>query len=72
MLSPNSLRILDKYGVHHRLREQGYNFDVVEIKDPEGELEDNGFYLGSRELFGYDELGVYRNNIFKSAVDGVC
>src|SRR5206468_974916 len=65
MLSPNSLRILDSYGVYSRLREQGYNFDVVEIRDSEGNLKDNGFYLGSGALFGYDALRIYRNAILK-------
>lgn len=63
MLSPNSLRILDRYGLYGRIREHGYSFEVVEVKDSEGVLRDNGFYLGSRELFGYDALRIYRNNI---------
>ncbi len=69
MLSPNSLRILDRYGMYARVREQGYNFDVAEIKDSEGNLKDKGFYLGSRELFGYDTLRIYRNTILKELVE---
>ena len=65
MLSPNSLRILDKYGLYTRIREQGYNFEAVAINDSEGKLKDKGFYLGSRELFGYDALRVYRNAILE-------
>ncbi|KIW23232.1 uncharacterized protein PV07_11449 [Cladophialophora immunda] len=65
MLAPNSLRILDRYGVYPQLCEQGFNFAVVEIRDSEGNVKDSGFYLGSRELFGYDALRVYRNAILK-------
>ncbi|KIW92040.1 uncharacterized protein Z519_07022 [Cladophialophora bantiana CBS 173.52] len=65
MLSPDSLRILDKYGAYAQLREQVYNFPAVKIRDAEGEPEDSCFYLGSRELFGYDALRAYRNVILK-------
>jgi 2-polyprenyl-6-methoxyphenol hydroxylase-like FAD-dependent oxidoreductase len=65
MLSPNSLRILDKYGVYSRISAKGFIFDVVEVKDPDGNLKDRGFYLGSKELFGYDALRIYRNVLLK-------
>lgn len=60
MMAPNSLRLLDEYGIYARLRERGYCFDVVAIQDTRGSTRE-GFYLGSREFFGYDALRIYRN-----------
>ena len=60
MLSPNSLRILDHYGLYQRLSKQGLNFEYVDFQNVDGTSSDHQF-LGSKEQFGYNALRIYRN-----------
>ena len=62
MLSPNSLQILDSWGVYERIADKGHSFSYVDFQDPKGQSVDHQ-YLGSKDLFGYDALRIYRNII---------
>jgi len=64
MLSPNSLRILDNYGVYERIRCKGWSFESCEVKDESGHTTDR-YFLGSEKLFGYKALRIYRNILVK-------
>jgi 2-polyprenyl-6-methoxyphenol hydroxylase-like FAD-dependent oxidoreductase len=64
MLSPNSLRILDHYGIYSRLAPQGFNFEYVDFQTNDGVSTDHQ-YLGSKEHFGYDALRVERNALLR-------
>ncbi|MCJ1248104.1 hypothetical protein MMC30_005319 [Trapelia coarctata] len=59
MLSPNALGVLDSLGVYERIRNQGFNFDVCEFKNANGETTDT-YYFGSEKLYGYQALRIYR------------
>lgn len=67
MLSPNSLRILDSWGVYDRIANKGHSFSYVDFQDPKGQSLDHQ-YLGSKDLFGYDALRIYRNIILHELV----
>ncbi|KIX01752.1 uncharacterized protein Z518_09479 [Rhinocladiella mackenziei CBS 650.93] len=43
---------------------RGFNFDLVAIKDQQGTAT-AGFFLGSRQTFGYDALRIYRNALLE-------
>ncbi len=59
MLSPNSLRILDKFGVYSRIRSKGFSFENVVIKTGNGETTDL-YTMGNERLYGYKALRIYR------------
>jgi 2-polyprenyl-6-methoxyphenol hydroxylase-like FAD-dependent oxidoreductase len=59
MLSPNALKVLDALDVYERVRVKGYNFEILEYKDGNGNvLETQEF--GSQEKYGYKGLRIYR------------
>jgi 2-polyprenyl-6-methoxyphenol hydroxylase-like FAD-dependent oxidoreductase len=62
MLSPNSLRLLDHYGLYERILPQGHSFQYVDFQDVNGTSTDHQ-HLGSKEKFGYDALRIYRNTL---------
>ena len=62
MLSPNSLRILDHYGIYKRIIPLGFTFQYVDFQTNDGISTDHQF-LGSREQFGYDALRISRNTM---------
>lgn len=64
MLSPNSLRILDQYGIYRRILDRGCEFQFIDFQDGDGKSIDHQ-YLGSKTLFGYDALRIYRNVLLK-------
>lgn len=59
MLSPNALRVLDALGVYERIRNKGYNFEILTFKDEAGQTTDL-YYFGHEKLYGYKALRVYR------------
>lgn len=63
-LSPNSLRILDQYGLYDRLLSSGCSFSYIDWQNSEGKSVERQ-YLGSKELFDYDALRIYRNIVVK-------
>ncbi|ETN37224.1 uncharacterized protein HMPREF1541_08214 [Cyphellophora europaea CBS 101466] len=65
MLSPNSLHILDQLDIYSRIRAKGWSFQTVEFTEPDGQSVDKQ-YLGSKEVFGYDALRIYRNTLLQS------
>jgi 2-polyprenyl-6-methoxyphenol hydroxylase-like FAD-dependent oxidoreductase len=64
MLSPNSLRILDHYGIYSKLVPQGFTFQYVDFQTNDGVSTDHQ-YLGSKEHFDYDALRVERNALLR-------
>ncbi|KAF2100207.1 kynurenine 3-monooxygenase [Rhizodiscina lignyota] len=62
ILSPNALRILDKLGVYEDLEPKGFSFQKMIFKNNAHETTDE-YYLGSKELFGYDCLRLYRRGL---------
>ncbi|KAI1269276.1 kynurenine 3-monooxygenase [Xylariaceae sp. FL1019] len=62
MLSPNSLRILERFGIYQKLLEKSYAFEYVYYKNAEEETIDR-YPLGNEELFGYKALRVYRQEL---------
>ncbi|KAF3931025.1 hypothetical protein ABW20_dc0102918 [Dactylellina cionopaga] len=70
MLAPNSLRILDTLGIYERIRAKGWSFEAVAMKDMEGKTSDR-IFLGSKKLFEYDALRIYRN-VFIKELQAVC
>jgi 2-polyprenyl-6-methoxyphenol hydroxylase-like FAD-dependent oxidoreductase len=63
MLSPNALRVLDKLGVYERVRSKGYNFDTLQFKNDFDFKSTGTYYFGSREMFGYQALRIYRTTL---------
>src|SRR4051812_13699573 len=59
MIGANSLRILDAWGVYEKMLPLGYSFDVVHYKDAAEKTTDS-FPFGSKVLYGYDGLRIYR------------
>ncbi|EPS39695.1 hypothetical protein H072_6538 [Dactylellina haptotyla CBS 200.50] len=70
MLAPNSLRILDTLGIYDRIRVKGWSFEAVAMKDMEGNTTDR-IFLGSKKLFQYDVLRIYRN-VFVKELQAIC
>ncbi|KAI0151744.1 hypothetical protein GGR57DRAFT_503673 [Xylariaceae sp. FL1272] len=62
MLSPNSLSILQRFGISQKLREKSYAFEYVYYKNAEEKTIDR-YPLGNEELFGYKALRVYRQEL---------
>jgi 2-polyprenyl-6-methoxyphenol hydroxylase-like FAD-dependent oxidoreductase len=69
MLSPNALRILDTYGVYERIKAKGHNFTYVDFQNTDGETTDRQI-LGSKEMFDYDALRIYRN-AFRNELEAI-
>ncbi|KAI1145109.1 FAD dependent oxidoreductase [Nemania diffusa] len=61
MLSPNSLKILDRFGLYSKIEKLGYAFDYVYYKDADEQTVDR-YPLGG-ETFGYSALRVYRQDL---------
>ncbi|KAI9699962.1 MAG: hypothetical protein M1836_002496 [Candelina mexicana] len=59
MLSPNALRALDSLGIYPRIRDQGFNFESVSLKNGAGATSER-YYFGHEELYGYKALRIYR------------
>ncbi|OJD33676.1 fad dependent oxidoreductase [Diplodia corticola] len=62
MLSPNSLRILDRLGIYAHIRSQGYNFQTVAFKNAAEETTDL-YHLGGTAHYDYDCLRLYRQTL---------
>ncbi|KAF3914152.1 hypothetical protein AA313_de0208844 [Arthrobotrys entomopaga] len=70
MLAPNSLQILDTLGIYERIKDKGWSFEGVSMKDIEGKTTDR-IFLGSKRLFKYDALRIYRN-VFVKEMQAIC
>ncbi|GAW11942.1 hypothetical protein ANO14919_012950 [Xylariales sp. No.14919] len=62
MLSPNSLRILDRFGLYSKVEEKSYAFDYVYYKDADEQTIDR-YPLGDKSAFGYKALRIYRQDL---------
>ena len=60
ILSPNALAILDKLGIYNRIKNRGYNFEILEFREAEGKLIDT-YQFGSDTQFGYKALHTSRS-----------
>ncbi|KAI0100583.1 FAD dependent oxidoreductase [Nemania sp. FL0031] len=61
MLSPNSLKVLDRFGLYSKIEKLSYSFDYVYYKDANEQTIDR-YPLGG-EAFGYNALRVYRQDL---------
>ncbi|KAI9716678.1 MAG: hypothetical protein M1812_005216 [Candelaria pacifica] len=59
MLSPNALRALDSLGIYERIREKGYNFESVCLKNEQG-ITTERYFFGHEKKYGYKALRIYR------------
>ncbi|KAK3176429.1 hypothetical protein OEA41_007752 [Lepraria neglecta] len=59
MLSPNTLRVLDRLGGYERIRDKGYHFNNLTFKNDQNTTTAI-YYFGHEELYGYKALRVYR------------
>ncbi|KAI8946648.1 FAD dependent oxidoreductase [Xylaria longipes] len=62
MLSPNALRILDRFGLYSKVRELSYAFDYVYYKNSDEQTFDR-YPLGEDHVFGYKALRIYRQDL---------
>lgn len=63
MLTPNSIRILNKIGIYERIKDEGFAFeDMIFMTDKEGKILDR-LVFGSEEKYGYKALRVYRQTL---------
>lgn len=58
-LSPNGLRILEKFGVYPRVKQRGFHFETLAFKNDAGETTDV-YYFGSKKLYGYRAFRITR------------
>ncbi|KAM0295920.1 hypothetical protein ACHAPM_010636 [Fusarium culmorum] len=68
MLSPNSLRALDKLGVFQRMLPQSYKFDELYFLSQDDKLVDI-FEFGNEEKYGYTGIRVYRFELINILLD---
>ncbi|KAL4724393.1 hypothetical protein ACLX1H_009007 [Fusarium chlamydosporum] len=68
MLSPNSLRALDKLGVFQRMLPRSYKFDELYFLSQEDKLVDV-FKFGDEEKYGYTGIRVYRFELINILLD---
>ncbi|KAI0398969.1 FAD dependent oxidoreductase [Xylaria palmicola] len=62
MLSPNGLRILDRFGLYSKVERLSYAFEYVYYKDAEEQTIDQ-YPLGGERAFGYKALRIYRQDL---------
>jgi 2-polyprenyl-6-methoxyphenol hydroxylase-like FAD-dependent oxidoreductase len=63
MLSPNALKILDALGVYSRVRGKGFNFETLEYRDVDEDLDQvkEIYEFGGEQKYGYKALRIYRH-----------
>lgn len=63
MLSPNALRVLDALGVYSRVRAKGFNFETLEYRDVDEDLDRvrEVYEFGGEQKYGYKALRIYRH-----------
>ena len=63
MLSPNALKVLDALGVYSRIRGKGFNFETLEYRDVDGNLDEvkEVYEFGGEAKYGYKALRIYRH-----------
>jgi 2-polyprenyl-6-methoxyphenol hydroxylase-like FAD-dependent oxidoreductase len=62
MLSPNALRILDRFGVYAKVAEKSYPFENVYYKNAAEETVDH-YPLGGEAAYGYKAMRIYRQDL---------
>jgi 2-polyprenyl-6-methoxyphenol hydroxylase-like FAD-dependent oxidoreductase len=60
MLTPNSLPLLDSWGVYKRIQTKGFNFDAIIAKDDLNRTTDT-WRIGGEQLYGYQAIRIYRH-----------
>lgn len=60
ILTPNSLPLLDSWGVYKRIQTKGFNFDAMIAKDDFNQTTDT-WYIGGEQVYGYQALRIYRH-----------
>ncbi|KAL6918392.1 hypothetical protein FSHL1_009820 [Fusarium sambucinum] len=68
MLSPNSLRALDKLGVFQRILPRSYKFNELYFLSQDDKLVDV-FEFGNEEKYGYTGIRVYRFELINILLD---
>ncbi|KAF4995262.1 hypothetical protein FGRMN_5227 [Fusarium graminum] len=68
MLSPNSLKALDKLGVYERMLPRSYKFQDLNFLSQENKLVDN-FEFGNETKYGYPGIRVYRFELIRILLD---
>ncbi|CAJ0547534.1 Ff.00g042880.m01.CDS01 [Fusarium sp. VM40] len=68
MLSPNSLRALDKLGVYERMLPRSYKFKDLNFLSQDDKLVDV-FEFGNEAKYGYSGIRVYRFELIKILLD---
>ncbi|KAM0248951.1 hypothetical protein ACHAP5_003160 [Fusarium lateritium] len=68
MLSPNSLRALDKLGVYERMLPRSYKFQDLNFLSQDNKLVDV-FQFGNEAKYGYSGIRVYRFELIKILLD---
>ena len=68
MLSPNSLRALDKLGVFERMLPKSYKFQDLYFYSQDDKLVDV-FEFGNQERYGYSGIRVYRFELINGLLD---
>ena len=58
-LSPNALRVLDALGLYQTVSAKGYNFEILDYKDANGNLLET-YEFGNQEKYGYKGHRIYR------------
>ena len=62
MLSPDALRVLNALGVYEKIRDKGYNFEILEFKNDQGQTTER-YWFGEEKEYGYKALRVHRQVI---------
>ncbi|KAG9499584.1 hypothetical protein J7337_008041 [Fusarium musae] len=68
MLSPNSLRALDKLGVFERMLPKSYKFQDLYFYSQDDKLVDV-FEFGNQDQYGYSGIRVYRFELINVLLD---
>ena len=63
MLSPNALKVLDALGIYSRVRGKGFNFETLEYRDVDEDLDRvrEVYEFGGEQKYGYKALRIYRH-----------
>jgi 2-polyprenyl-6-methoxyphenol hydroxylase-like FAD-dependent oxidoreductase len=67
-LTPNALRVLDHVGVYDRIVADAASYSGVPMINTNGEPLGR-IVLGSKELYGYDAVRIYRSPVHRCLLD---
>lgn len=68
MLSPNALKILDKLGVYHTVKSEGYEFKNLTWQTIDGSGRERQEF-GDEERYGYNALRVHRYVLINALIE---